>query len=190
MDSRPPITAIILAAGLSTRFGANKLLHPLKDGVPMVRRVTETVLACGFRETLVITGHEKAAVESALAGLAVRFIENKDYRIGIASSIVAGVRAAKSKNSGYLVLLGDMPYLTVASLLAIADGAAPDRLSACRGEDGAMVPAFFGHDYRRELEALAGDQGARKVLHAHADRVRLIAVPTEELRDIDIPSEV
>lgn len=156
----------------------------------MVRRVTETVLACGFRETLVITGHEKAAVESALAGLAVRFIENKDYRIGIASSIVAGVRAAKSKNSGYLVLLGDMPYLTVASLLAIADGAAPDRLSACRGEDGAMVPAFFGHDYRRELEALTGDQGARKVLHAHAEQVRLIAVPTEELRDIDIPSEV
>lgn len=188
MDSRPPVTVIVLAAGCSTRFGSNKLLHHVDGAVPMIRRVVQTAGSCGFHEIVVVVGHDSEAVKDALVGLPVRFVENRRYAEGIATSIHAGVEAARAKNSGYLVILGDMPYITPATLLALADGRAADRLAACRAEDGGpMVPAFFGHDYRRRLEALHGDRGARALLIENLEHAKLIAVPPDELRDVDVP---
>ena len=62
------IAAIVLAAGRSTRMGAqNKLLADL-GGKPMVRRVVETALASRARPVLVVTGHMAAEVAAALEG--------------------------------------------------------------------------------------------------------------------------
>ena len=72
----PRIAAIVLAAGQSRRMlGPNKLLAPI-DGKPMVRRVVEAALAGRLSPVIVVTGHMKSEVESALGGMPVRFVEN------------------------------------------------------------------------------------------------------------------
>jgi molybdenum cofactor cytidylyltransferase len=63
------VAAVVLAAGRSTRMGAqNKLLADL-GGKPMVRRVVETALASKARPVLVVTGHMATEVGAALQGV-------------------------------------------------------------------------------------------------------------------------
>ena len=63
------IAALVLAAGQSRRMGAvNKLLIAI-DGKPMLRHAVDAVLSAGIAPVVVVTGHEHAEVEAALAGL-------------------------------------------------------------------------------------------------------------------------
>lgn len=180
-----PVTAIILAAGRSSRFGSNKLVHPI-DGKPMIQRIIDTVGECGFQETIVVTGQDAEAVEATISpDSKVEIVRNANFADGMAGSIIAGITASVAPSTGYLIVPGDMPYLTAATLIALADGSDTERLAACRGADGPEAPAFFGHAYRQDLMKLQGDRGAKALLQEHSEKVRLISASPEELIDID-----
>src|ERR1700754_3005031 len=83
--------AILLAAGESRRWGAdNKLLAPI-DSKPMVRRTAEMILASSIRPVLVVTGHEAADVQAALANLPLSFHHAPDFAEGMSASLRAGM---------------------------------------------------------------------------------------------------
>src|SRR5262249_15448820 len=84
------VTAVVLAAGASTRMGRQKLLLPL-GGEPLVRRTVRTVCDAGFDEVLVVVGFEGESVQHALDGLDVRFAVNSDYATGMGSSFRTAV---------------------------------------------------------------------------------------------------
>jgi CTP:molybdopterin cytidylyltransferase MocA len=74
-QSAARVAAVVLAAGRSTRMGAqNKLLADL-GGKPMVRRVVEAVLASKARPVLVVAGHQATDIAAALQGTLVSQIE-------------------------------------------------------------------------------------------------------------------
>ena len=106
----PPsaIAAIVLAAGQSRRMGRrNKLLVPV-DGEPMVRRAVRAA-ANGASAVVVVTGHEREQVESALAGLDVTLVHNPAYESGLSTSLARGVSALSAGVAGAVVCLADMP---------------------------------------------------------------------------------
>jgi molybdenum cofactor cytidylyltransferase len=108
----PGIGAIVLAAGASERFGAeNKLLADI-GGEPLVRRVVQGLLRGSIADIIIVTGHERALVETALDTLPVRFVHNENWTSGMASSIVAGVAALPASVDGAYIVPGDMPFLT------------------------------------------------------------------------------
>lgn len=185
------IAVLILAAGRSTRFGAaNKLLAEV-DGAPMVVHALRLAKAVGIPDPLIITGHERAAVEAALAGEGVRFLHNPDYAAGLSTSLRAGIAALSPEVGAAFVMLGDMPRVKPATLRAMmaALAEAPDAQ--------AIVPSFSGHWgnpvlIRRSLfpalATLTGDQGARKLLETLREAVH--DVPVEDagvLMDFDTP---
>src|SRR5438445_544199 len=109
-DSRN-VTAIILAAGRSTRMGGpNKLLAEL-GGKKLVRIATEQALASKASEVVVVIGHQAELVEQALEGLKVRFVRNPDFAGGLASSVKAGIAAVGENDDGAVICLGDMPLI-------------------------------------------------------------------------------
>ncbi|MCA0424853.1 MAG: NTP transferase domain-containing protein, partial [Proteobacteria bacterium] len=81
-----PIGVVVLAAGRSTRMGANKLLAQYR-GKPLVRHVAEAGLAAGVGPVTVVTGHQAEAIRAALEGLPVSFVHNADFASGMASSL-------------------------------------------------------------------------------------------------------
>src|SRR6185312_16690162 len=92
-DGNRNISAVVLAAGRSTRMGGpNKLLAELR-GKPLVRIVTEQVLASKASDVTVVTGHQADEVQRALQGLKVRFVHNPEFASGLASSVKAGIAA-------------------------------------------------------------------------------------------------
>ncbi|GAB4349197.1 MAG: NTP transferase domain-containing protein [Oricola sp.] len=185
--------AVLLAAGRSTRMGGeNKLLKEIEPGIPVVRRAVERALASGLAPFYVVTGHEAGKVRDALAGLGCRFVHNPDYAQGLSGSIRTGFRRAVADGAcGVLVLLGDMPFLPMASVEAV--------LAAAAGHPGKVVqavhagkpahPVWLPAEAGDLLERLEGDRGVRSLLAQSGGGMIDVEVPDTATVDIDTPAD-
>ncbi|HWL68374.1 MAG TPA: molybdopterin-binding/glycosyltransferase family 2 protein [Geminicoccus sp.] len=187
----PRITALVLAAGRSSRMrGANKLLTPI-DGKPLVAHVVDAALQSSCDRVVVVTGHMQAELAEALAGRPLTLTHNPDFADGLASSLKAGLAAVPAEADGVLVLLGDMPDIDRRLIDRMIAAFSPaDRRSIVvpvangrRGNPVLWSSAFFG-----EMRELAGDAGARALIDRHEDQVAEIAVEHRgPLVDLDTP---
>jgi len=190
-DGNRHVTAIILAAGRSTRMGGpNKLLAEL-GGKPLVRLVTEQALASKAHDVIVVTGHQAELVEKALAGLDVKFVRNPDFAEGLASSVKAGIAAVPDDADGAVICLGDMPMISAQLIDHLIEAFAPDRgnLIAVPVSDGRRGnPVLLSRRFFNELMALDGDIGARHLIARHGEAVAEVAVEGfGAFLDIDTP---
>ncbi len=165
------VAAIVLAAGRASRFGAgpdeSKILAML-DGKPLVRHVAECALASRATRTLVVTGQAADGVAAALADLPVTLVHNASYASGMASSVKAGIAALPPHIDGTLVLLADMPRVSLATLDSLigafaATQPAPDAVVPVHAERQGN-PVLLGRALFSEVARLEGDAGARKLL--------------------------
>jgi molybdenum cofactor cytidylyltransferase len=185
------IAAVILAAGCSTRMGGpNKLLADL-GGKPMLRIVTERVLASKVSSVTVVTGHQAAEVESALAGLKVKFVRNPDFFAGLASSVKAGIAAVPANADGVVVCLGDMPRIDARLVDRLIEAFAPDRghlIAVPVSDTRRGNPVLWSRRFFGELMKLDGDIGARNLIAAHAEAVVEVQVEGRgAFLDVDTP---
>jgi molybdenum cofactor cytidylyltransferase len=185
------VAAIILAAGRSTRMGGpNKLLAEL-GGRPLVRMVTEQVLASKAQSVVVVAGHQAEEVEKALRGLKVKFVRNPDFAAGLASSVKAGVAAVPANADAAVICLGDMPLIDARLIDRLIEAFAPDRgnLIAVPVSDGRRGnPVLWSRRFFQELMTLDGDIGARHLIARHAEAVAEVTVEGHSaFLDIDTP---
>jgi CTP:molybdopterin cytidylyltransferase MocA len=187
------VAAIVLAAGRSSRMGAdNKLLADI-GGKPMVRLVVEEALASKARPVLAVTGHQTADVAAALSGLDATLVANPDYATGLASSLKAGIRAVPSECAGAAILLGDMPRIDARHIdrLIEAFAAAPDAIIVPVHENRQGNPVLWPRRYFPALLQLDGDTGAKRLIAAHQEDVRAVEIATAGIfADIDTPEEL
>ena len=87
---------------------------PKLRGRPLVRIAAEEALASRADPVIVVTGHQRAEVEAALAGLRVRIVHNPDFAEGLGTSLRAGIAAVPADADGAIVCLGDMPQVDAA----------------------------------------------------------------------------
>ena len=187
----PRITALVLAAGRSSRMGErNTLLVPL-DGKPLVRHAVDAALESACAEVVVVTGHMRPEVEAVLAGTTVRIVHNDDYAQGLSTSLRRGLQEVPADADGVLVMLGDMPKV---------DRRLVDRLIAAFSPvDGRAIivpvasgkrgnPVLWARRFVEPMARLAGDAGAKSLIGANEDVVVEIAVDDDApLLDLDTP---
>lgn len=184
------VAAIILAAGLSTRMGCNKLLEEF-GGQLMLHRVAEAVLSSRARPVIVVVGNEADAVRSALAKLDVHMVSNREFRDGVSTSIRAGVAALPASIDGVLIFMGDMPQMSAKLIDAVIGNFAPENgrdicVAAYRGRRG--HPVLFGRRFFPELLLLTGDVGARSIIESNSTFVGEVEAGDDApLADIDTP---
>ncbi len=190
---KPTIAAVILAAGQSRRMGGdNKLSRPV-DGVPLIRRTVETVLASAARPVVVVTGHEAETVRSLLSGLAVTFVHNPRFADGLSTSLRAGLDVLPDDVDGTLVSLGDMPAITSAHIDALVAGFDPDSGKAIGvpthgGKRG--NPTLWARSLFADMRQVAGDVGARHLIGANESLVYEVEFgDTAVLTDLDTPAQ-
>ncbi len=186
----PRIAAVILAAGMSSRMGRNKLLAEW-HGKPLVRHVVETALASDARPVIVVTGHAAPRTEEALSGLDVRFVHNPDYAEGLSTSLKAGIDEVPEDCDGALVLLGDMPQIRARHIAGIIGSFAPREgrpicVAVSHGKRG--HPVLWGRRFFPYIASLSGDIGARRLLTAHEGEIHEMEFDDNAvLNDIDTP---
>ena len=188
------VSAVVLAAGLSSRMGGpHKLLLDV-GGEPMLRRVVRSVLGVEPAEVVVVTGYHAEDVVAALEGLAVRFVHNPDFAEGQPGSVVAGVRALTEVCDAVMIVLGDQPLLTPAALgrLIEAYATAPEGKSilvpTSGGERG--NPVLFAARHIAEIQAGTMKVGCRRLIESYPDQVALIEMADDAFtRDCDTPAD-
>ncbi|EAU66889.1 purine catabolism protein PucB [Stigmatella aurantiaca DW4/3-1] len=170
--------AVVLAAGGSSRLGQPKqLLH--HEGRTLVRRTTETALAAGLSPVVVVLGAHREAVAAELAGLPVHPVHNPDWAAGMGGSLRVGLRALPPESvDAALVVLCDQLRVDAPHLSALVDTfsrtQSPIVASGYAGARG--VPVLFSRTLFAELEALAPEEGARRVIAREPSRVVEVAL--------------
>ncbi len=168
----------------------NKLLLPWR-GKRILETVVETLVAASLLEVVVVVGHQREQVETALRGYPVRSVVNERFDEGMASSLRRGIETSANFVSGYLVALGDMPEIdetTVTSLCERLIKAGPETIVLPVKDGQRGHPVLFGKGCRDELLMLSGDCGARAVIDAHPKWVvEVVADSAGIFTDVDTP---
>ena len=164
------IGAILLAAGSGRRFGGDKLLAPLPNGTPVAVAAAATLVAALPHLVAVVRPGAETLAE-ALRGCGAEVVVCPRADDGMGSSLAWGVAATRDWN-GWVVALGDMPWVATATVSAVAAAvAAGAPLSAPRYQGRRGHPVCFGRSYRDSLLVLTGDRGGRSIVEAAGDRV-------------------
>jgi molybdenum cofactor cytidylyltransferase len=184
------VVAILLAAGSATRFGSDKLLHPLPHGVAIAAQAARHLRAeVGKIIVPVRPGSKPLAALLEAEGCEIVICENASQ--GMGASLACAVRAAGDAE-GYLVALADMPFIRSSTIAAVRDAlaaGAPLVAPYFRARRGHPVGIAGG--FRAELEGMRGDEGAKRLLESHADK--LVKIPVGDpgvIRDIDTPGDL
>ena len=189
-------SAILLAAGESTRMGRTKALLPWA-GTTLIEYQVRELRAAGIEDVAVVLGHEAESIRGQVfpstgSGRHLRVVVNEAYREGRASSLRAGAAALPDSADPIVVLSVDQPRpreIVRALLEAHAPGGAAITLPAYRGHRG--HPVVVAGALLAELrEASEEAQGLRGVIAAHEASVREVAVDSEQaVLDINTPEE-
>jgi molybdenum cofactor cytidylyltransferase len=185
------IAGIVLGAGRSSRMGGpNKLLEEI-NGKPLIRIVTDHVLASKARPVIVVTGHQRERVEAALKGLSVKLVHNPNFADGLGTSLRTGIAALPPEPDGAIVCLGDMPQVDAAIIDRLIDGFDPDNgalvvVPTIEGKRG--NPVLWSRRFFPDLMAVEGDVGARHLIGRYTEAVAEVPlIGTAALTDVDTP---
>lgn len=185
------VAGILLAAGSGRRYGGDKLMQPLANGLPLACRAARALAGVCDRTVAVVAAESAPALETALRELGFEVVVATDAARGMGHTLACGIDAARDAG-GWLVALADMPAIrvdtmrhVVQAIRAGASIAAPYHVGR-RGH-----PVGFAREWRDALCALDGDSGARALLAANASRItRLDIDDPGVLLDIDTPADL
>ena len=210
-DARPvsDVAAIVLAAGASVRMGRNKLLLEL-GGESVVRRAARMTVDAGMDPVVVVTGHERAAVEAELHGIGCRTVFNAEHAMGQHRSVSAGIAAlggdggaGDERDAGdergvgggrgglgcaaAMVVLADMPFVTADMLRAVTGHyRETGALLVLSRYGGATIAPPMLYDRSLFGELLRMDRRCgREVVRRHRAEAAVVDWPADALRDLD-----
>lgn len=187
------IAALILAAGGSRRLGRPKQLEPW-GATTLLGRVLDEAEAFPVDETWVVVGADLDRVINEIGPRPVGIIQNPDWESGLASSLRVGLDALTqlSKVEGALVFLADQPGVRPDVVTALIEKhrrtAALAVVPKYRYAQG--NPVLLDRALWPRLMSLEGDEGAQRLLKAHAEWVQEVWVDSLPPRDVDTQSDV
>lgn len=158
------LQALVLAAGYSRRFPANKLLRPLPGQTCLLDISYQLASILTSQVLLVINPDEH--IQAHCRAKQYRYQINSQAHTGMASSIVSGVQAT-AKADGWAIFLADMPCISPATLQLLAENWAAYEVTQPIYRHQPGHPVVFAKTWFTKLCALIGDQGARSLLQNH-----------------------
>ena len=184
---------ILLAAGRGRRFDPSgmqdKLLQLLPTGDAVVVASARHLLNVLPRVIAVVPPADRG-VAAALRALGCEVTICPDADTGMGASLAHAVAKSLPEADAWVIALGDMPFVETATIRALCEalaGGAAIAAPVFAGKRG--NPVGFGAVHLAALLALAGDEGARRIVRASS----VTDVPVDDpgiLRDIDTPADL
>ena len=166
------ISAILLAAGQSKRMnGENKLTKEIQ-GTPLIKHSVKNILASSIDELIVVLGHQKETIEKLIdKNKKIKFVFNKDFESGIASSIKTGLNNLSEKTEAFFICLGDMPMVNqnIYNQLIKSINKKEIIVPTYKGQQG--NPVLFAKSMKEKIINISGDIGAKKILELNKDKI-------------------
>ena len=166
------ISAILLAAGKSKRMnGQNKLTTKIRD-IPLIKLSVKNILASSINELIIVLGHQKEIIEKLIdKNQKIKFIFNKDFESGRASSIKTGLDNLSEKSEAFFICLGDMPMVShvIYDQLIKSKDNKEIIVPTYKGQQG--NPVLFDKSMKEIVMNITGDVGAKKILELNKDKI-------------------
>lgn len=181
------ITGVLLAAGAGRRFGSNKLLHSLDNGLPMVV-ASARQLKAALPHTIAVVADPDGEVAGLLREEGLGIVVNSRAAGGMGTSIARGV-AASTVAQGWVIALADMPFIPATVIHQVVEGlAGGGSVVAPVYRERRGHPVGFSARHAGALMRLAGDEGARGIIRDNRGSLVLIEVDEPGVvTDIDTP---
>jgi molybdenum cofactor cytidylyltransferase len=192
------LSAVILAAGDSSRMGAPKAALVTPDsGDSVIARIVRTLRAADVEDLVIVTGRHHDAVLEALARDRVmpspRIVRNPDPSRGQLSSLLAGMDAVlTARTEALMMTLVDVPLVRVSTVIAVIDEWRRSRAPIVRPAIGDRHghPVIFDRAVFDEIRRAGLDVGAKSVVRAHEHEIVNVPVDDEGcVRDVDTPAD-
>jgi molybdenum cofactor cytidylyltransferase len=190
--SGQPITAIVLAAGMSRRMGTPKQL--LRFGDRMLLELTlENVRNSAADPIVLVLGYAAEEIQQKIPTDRLKVIINPAYQEGMASSLRGGLAAVDQEAQGALIVLADQPCIRPATLNALIEHHRKHRpqivIPTYRGFRG--NPVLLDRSVFPEVMAITGDVGCRAIFGSHTENIEKLEVNDPGiLLDIDTDSDL
>jgi molybdenum cofactor cytidylyltransferase len=183
------VKMIVLAAGLSTRMGRQKLLLPF-GGSTVVETVLGNVHEAGFSRVCAVFSKVTAAKIAAPEWLQI--LVNEAPERGQSSSMLIGLDSL-AEGEDFCLMLGDLPLAQPRDLALLAETfrklpAGKTVLTPSR-EGRFGHPMFYRSIWKERFRSASGDVGGRKILSRYEDEIVRVEAPDGHFRDLDTPED-
>ena len=183
------VSAILLAAGSSTRMGEPKQLLPIGTKTAIIRCL-DTALAAGIGDIIVVLGTPHGCrIGKSIAGYCVTTVYNNRPESEMAGSVMIGLRSARNSSTGIMVCPVDHPLASADTLRALIRLHSEKPLQI-------VIPSFHhrrGHPTLFPKELLTGllpGKNLRDVIKENSERVRYYPTSDEGvILDMDTPAD-
>lgn len=182
------VTGLVLGAGGSRRLGRAKQLLPYGDGT-LLGHVVDVARACPLNQRIVALGGSADAVRASVDLAGVDVVVNDAYGAGCSSSIATALRSVDARCDVLVLMLGDQPGVTVATVTALLQGRGDAPLAVCRYGDGRGHPIAFARSMFAELGDLHGDKGVWRLLDQRGEDVAEVPLAGQIPIDVDTPED-
>jgi len=166
------ISAILLAAGQSKRMnGENKLTKEIQN-IPLIKHSVKNILASSIDELIIVLGYQKEIIEKLIdKNKKIKFVFNKDFKNGIASSIKTGLNHLSINTEAFFICLGDMPMVNhnIYNQLIKSKNNKEIIVPTYKRQQG--NPVLFDKSMKEKIMSIAGDVGAKKILELNKDKI-------------------
>lgn len=184
---------IILAAGDSSRLGQAKQLVEF-NGKTLLQHTIDIVSEFSFASKLLILGGNETEIIKATDCSKIEVLSNINWKYGMSSSLKKGVEHVEKfyPDVNYaMVLLSDQPFVSKALMekLLIEQAKTNAKITASKYGDILGVPVIFEKSLFKEIKALEGDQGARKLIAKTLTEVAFVDFE-QGVVDVDTPQDL
>ena len=176
------ISAILLAAGQSKRMdGENKLTKEIK-GIPLIKLSVKNILASSVDELIIVLGFQREIIEKFIdKNEKIKFVFNKDFESGMASSIKTGIDNLSEKTEAFFICLGDMPMVNhdIYNQLIKSKDSKEIIVPTYKGQQG--NPVLFDKSMKEKVLDIRGDVGAKKILELNKDKISNLEINNQNI---------
>ncbi|MDX6720877.1 MAG: molybdenum cofactor cytidylyltransferase, partial [Solirubrobacteraceae bacterium] len=182
------VTGLVLGAGGSRRLGRPKQLLPYGDRT-LLDHVVATARACPFDQIVVALGGAADGVREQVDLRGAEVVVNESFGSGCSSSIAAALGAVDPRAELLVLMLGDQPGVTPATVESLLAARGDSPLAVCRYEDQRGHPFAFARGVFGELADLHGDKGVWRLLDRRAADVVEVPIAGTVPLDVDTPED-
>ncbi|HHT20274.1 MAG TPA: nucleotidyltransferase family protein [Tissierellia bacterium] len=176
--------AIVMAAGVSKRYGERKLYQKLGDKA-IIDHVLDELKTTELKQVVVVVQPGDELETPFLV------VSNPDYVEGQSTSIRAGLAAAAKGWAGVFFCPADQPFLDAAVMEEMAQKLSHGKIIVPRYQGRNGSPVLFSHTFLEELRSLHGEEGGRPVIRAHPEALIYHEVKDKwMLHDIDTSEDL
>lgn len=194
--ARGRIACVVLAAGLSTRFGSLKQLARMRNGKTLLQSAVDVANNSKADYVYVILGNEAEEIMKALRPERAQIVLNKNYSRGLASSIKIAIANLPGDCSAALFMVADQPFLRSQHLDKLIDAFEKRKhrvkMAGFVFSNLPRNPAIFSREmFPVLMKKLRGDRGAKALLGR--DRRSAFYLKLKEgapFKDIDLPTDL